>query len=152
MDYENDFKMLLEGLAAELGLPPASDLPGRRILTLSDFEVRFNYGEGDPEAFHIHFDFGISTAGRTLTVYRLMLEANLLVYAQDQAQMGVDNATGAIVLLVRVSLLEQVDVQWLSDTLLHYVEHGHYWRDKVMQSPDAMFHGIGNGDYAWIRV
>lgn len=152
MDFEEDFRELLCLLGEELGVPPAYDLAARRCLTLGGFDVRFHYGAADPEAFHIHFDFGICTAGRTLTVYRLMLESNLLVYAQDQAQMGVDNATGATVLLTRVSLAEKVQVQWLADTLLHYIEHGRYWRDKIMTSTDAMFEGIGDGDYSWIRV
>ncbi len=152
MDYEADFKALLAALGAELGVPASSAWIERRCLTLGGYDVRFHYGAGDPEAFHIHFDFGICTPGRTLTVYRLMLESNLLVYAQDQAQMGVDNATGAMVLLTRVSLLEPVQVQWLAETLLHYLEHGRYWREKIMTSPDEMFEGIGDGDYAWIRI
>lgn len=146
------FEDLLRDLCQVVGLPDPEDLVARRQMQVEGFDLQLDYLEDDPGAFYVYFQFGIVTAGRTLAVYRLMLEANLLIYAQDQAQFGLDSDTGGIVLLVRIALTDDVNGQWLANLMIDYAEHGRYWRDQIVQSPDEMFEGIGNGDYTWLRA
>jgi hypothetical protein len=146
------FENLLRELCAVVGLPDAEDMVQRRQIQVEGFDVILDYLEDDPGAFYLYFQFGIVTAGRTLAVYRLMLEANLLIYAQDQAQFGMDSETGGIVLLVRIALTEDVTGEWLANLMIDYAEHGRYWRDQIVQSTDDMFEGISNGDYTWLRA
>ncbi len=146
------FEDLLRDLCQVVGLPDPEDLVARRQMQVEGFDVQLDYLPDDPGAFYVYFQFGVVTAGRTLAVYRLMLEANLLIYAQDQAQFGLDSDTGGIVLLVRIALTEDVTGHWLANLMIDYAEHGRYWRDQIVQSPDDMFEGIGNGDYTWLRA
>ncbi len=146
------FEALLRELCAVVGLPDAEQMLARRQLQVEGFDVLLDYLEDDPAAFYLYFQFGIVTAGRTLAIYRLMLEANLLIYAQDQAQFGLDSDTGGIVLLVRIGLTEDVTGEWLANLMVDYAEHGRYWRDQIAQSTDEMFEGISNGDYTWLRA
>jgi hypothetical protein len=146
------FEDLLRDLCAVVGLPDTEQMLERRQLQVEGFDVALDYLDDDPAAFYLYFQFGIVTAGRTLAVFRLMLEANLLIYAQDQAQFGMDSDTGGIVLLVRIGLTEDVTGDWLANLMVDYAEHGRYWRDQIVQSTDEMFEGISNGDYTWLRV
>lgn len=146
------FEDLLRDLCVVVGLPDAEEMVSRRQMQVEGFDVVLDYLEDDPGAFYLYFQFGIVTAGRTLAVYRLMLEANLLIYAQDQAQFGMDSDTGGIVLLVRIALTQDVSGEWLANLMIDYAEHGRYWRDQIVQSTDDMFEGIGNGDYTWLRA
>lgn len=146
------FDDLLRDLCNVVGLPDPEDLVARRQIQVEGFDVMLDYLDDDPAAFYLYFQFGIVTPGRTLAVYRLMLEANLLIYAQDQAQFGMDSDTGGIVLLVRIGLSEDVTGSWLANLMVDYAEHGRYWRDQIVQSSDALFEGISNGDYTWLRV
>ncbi|MET5021281.1 molecular chaperone Tir, partial [Burkholderia pseudomallei] len=75
-----------------------------RTIDVEGFDVRIEYFDDDPESMDVNFHYGIVSAGRTLTVYRLLLEANLLIYAQDQAQLVIYADTGSIVLLMRLPL------------------------------------------------
>ncbi|VWD52926.1 HpaB [Burkholderia lata] len=81
-----------------------------------------------------------------------MLEANLIIYAQDQAQLGIDIDTGGIVLIVRVPMTTDLNGTILADLLSHYAEHGRYWRQNIIESTDEMFKGIMTGDHLWLRV
>ena len=51
-----------------------------------------------------------------------------------------------------LGLTEDVTGEWLANLMVDYAEHGRYWRDQIVQSPDDMFEGIGNGDYTWLRA
>ena len=146
------FDALLRDLCTVVGLPDPEQMVQKRQLQVEGFDVLLDYLEDDPTAFYLYFQFGIVTAGRTLTIYRLMLEANLLIYAQDQAQFGMDSDTGGIVLLVRIGLTEDVTGDWLANLMVDYAEHGRYWQDQIVQSTDEMFEGISNGDYTWLRA
>lgn len=75
-----------------------------------------------------------------------------MIYAQDQAQLGIDTDTGGIVLIVRLPLEHDVDGQVVADLLSHYAEHGRYWRSNIIESTDEMFEGIVAGDYFWLRA
>ena len=146
------FEALLRELCTVVGLPDPEHMVQHRQLQVEGFDVLLDYLEDDPQAFYLYFQFGIVTPGRTLAIYRLMLEANLLIYAQDQAQFGMDSDTGGIVLLVRIGLSEEITGEWLANLMVDYAEHGRYWRDQIVQSTDAMYEGISTGDYTWLRV
>ena len=143
---------LVGELCAELGLPGVDEVLKTRRLEVEGFSVLLDHVSNDPMAMYIQFDYGITTAGRTLSIMRLMLESNLLVYAQDQAQLGLDPDTGSSQLIVRVPMTPDIDGPWLSETLTHYAEHGRYWRDHLLQAPDEMFEAISAGDYLWLRA
>jgi hypothetical protein len=123
-----------------------------KTLEVEGFAVLFDHFEDDAGAMYMQFDFGIVTAGRTLRIFRMMLESNLLVYAQDQAQLGVNPDTGGVLLILRVPMGEDIDGAWFADTLVHYAEHGRYWRDNMSNAIDDMFEGIASGEYAWLRA
>ena len=146
------FEALVMALCAAIELPDAQAVLASRMIEVEGFCVMLDHVEGDPDAMYLQFDYGVATAGRTLQIFRLMLESNLLVYAQDQAQLGLDPETGAALLVIRVPMLDDIDGAWLADTLVHYAEHGRYWRDNMLQSADAMFEGIASGDYHWLRA
>lgn len=109
-----------------------------------------NYME--EQAVYMHVGFGFVTPGRTLRIYRLILESNLTVYAQDQAQIGVNPEDDNIVLVARIPLDAELDGHWLAELARHYVEHGRYWRNTLMECNDDMFEDLCTGHFLWIRV
>jgi len=143
---------LIRELCELRGIGDAEHVIGNGVVSIDDFDIAIDYFEEDPAAIYINFQYGIVTGGRTLRVFRLLLEANLSVYAQDQAQLGVEAETGGVVLVVRGILDENTDGQWLVDTIEHYVEHGRYWRENILLSDDEMFRHLSDGAYIWIRA
>ena len=143
---------LLAAIAAEVGIADVDGVVASRLIEVQGFECAFEVPEPDSDALYLLFNFGICTAGRTLRLYTAMLEANLTTYAQDQAQMGIDSATGSAFLIVRIPGLQDLDAAWLVEILLHYAAHGLYWRESIFQASDEMFEGISRGDYEWIRA
>jgi hypothetical protein len=133
-------------------VPGADEVLARGVLDIDSFDVAIDHFEEDGDAVYVTFQYGVVTAGRTLRVFRLLLEANLAVYAQDQAQLGLEVATGAIVLIARVALNDEVDGKWLLAMIEHYVEHGRYWRDNIFKARDDMFENLARGDYVWLRA
>jgi hypothetical protein len=146
------FAELVQALCVELDLPDADAVLAARRVEVEGFSVIVDHVENDPDAMYIQFDYGITTAGRTLSIFRLMLESNLLVYAQDQAQLGLDPDTGSTQLIVRVPMTDDIDGPWLGETLAHYAEHGRYWRDHLLQAPDEMYEAISSGEYMWLKA
>ena len=145
------FSGLVYELCTALNLPSPETVLERGCLEVDGFEVLVSNFENDPGAMYLNFNFGIVTAGRTLRIFQLMLESNLTVYAQDQAQLAVNPDTGGVLLIVRVPMTDDVDGAWLADTFGHYTEHGRYWRDNMSSAQDDMFIGIASGDYVWIK-
>lgn len=143
---------LVSDLCGVMCLPDAQAVIDSRCLEVEGFHVVLDHVDSDPEAMYLQFDYGIPAAQRTLRVFRLMLESNLLIYAQDQAQLGIDPDTGAALLIVRVAMYDNIDGGWLADLLMHYAEHGRYWRDNMMQARDELFDNIASGAYHWIKV
>jgi hypothetical protein len=141
---------LLAAVAAEVGLNDSASVITARMIEVQGFECSFEITESDSDALYLLFNFGISTAGRTLRLFTAMLEANLTTYAQDQAQLGIDADSGAAFLIVRIAGAQTIDVGWLVETMAHYAAHGLYWRDSIFQASDEMFEGISRGDYEWI--
>lgn len=151
MSYER-FEGLVRDLCEVLHLPNAEGVLKDGCLQVKGFEIVVANYDSDPEAMYLNFNFGVALAGRSLRVFRLMLEANLTVYAQDQAQLGMDADTGSVQLIVRVPMTEGVHGSWLAETLEHYFEHGRYWRDTLLGSSDEMFWAVASGDFQWIRA
>ena len=147
-----ELDQLLVQLCEAIGLADSSDVINRRLIEVDGFECSFDISESDPDALYLLVNFGFTTAGRTLKLFRAMLEANLLVYAQDQAQLGIDPETGTILLIIRIVVSGDIDGYWLADTLSHYSEHGRYWREQLFTSEDEMFDAMLSGDYIWMRV
>ena len=146
------YEDLVEQLCAAVQIPDVDTVLARGSLEVDGFEVLLDRFDSDPDAMYLNFDYGVATAGRTLPIFQLMLEANLTVYAQDQAQLGLCPDTGCILLIVRIPFGPEVDGQALADTLAHYVEHGRYWKNNLVNSSDEMFDGLCSGNYLWIRA
>jgi hypothetical protein len=146
------FEQLVEAMCETTGLGDPRVVLETKTLEVDGFTLLLDHFADDPEAMYLQFDYGIVTAGRTLRIFRMMLESNLLVYAQDQAQLAVNPDTGGVLLILRVPMGDEVDGAWFADTLVHYAEHGRYWRDHMSQAIDDMFEGIASGDYAWLRA
>lgn len=143
---------LIRDMCVHLQIPDADAIIAAGRLTVEGFEVIIDAVEEDIDAFYLNFDYGIVTGGRTLRVFRLMLEANVTIYAQDHAQLGLDGDTGGIILIVRVAYDPDIDGEQLAELLGHYAEHGRYWRDNILQTTDDMFENLANGTYVWIRA
>lgn len=143
---------LIRELCDVVGLPDAEAAIARNAIEVEGFEVLLGHYENDPDAMYLNFTFGSVTAGRTLRVYRLMLEANLTLYAQDQAQLGIDADTGVVLLIVRVPMTPETDGLYLADTFNHYAEHGRYWQENILLAEDEMFESLSHGDYTWLRA
>ncbi|HDR9503531.1 MULTISPECIES: 4-hydroxyphenylacetate 3-monooxygenase [Burkholderia cepacia complex] len=152
------FDAAITELCYALDLPDVGHVLTHRRIEVDGFDITLyasrDYEDGDlgEDALYLHLQYGVVTAGRTLTIFRLMLEANLSVYAQDQAQLGLDDATGGIVMIVRVPLDDDATGGWLVDIIAHYVEHGRYWKNNIFASNDEMFDAIATGAYLWIRA
>lgn len=146
------YTQLITALCRTVGLPDVDHVLKTRSVEVEGFDVRLDYFDRDLDAMYANFHFGAVTAGRTLTIFRLMLEANLLVYAQDQAQLALDTDTGGIVLVLRLAFDDDIDGEVLADLLAHYAEHGRYWRQNIVESSDEMFEGIASGEYYWLRA
>lgn len=143
---------LIRELCDLRGIGDAGRAIERGVISIDDFDVAIDFYEEDPAAIYVNFQFGIVSGGRTLRVFRLLLEANLSVYAQDQAQLGVEAETGGVVLVVRGVLEANSDGQWLVEMIEHYVEHGRYWRENILLSDDEMYRHLADGNYLWIRA
>ena len=146
------YQHMIVGLCEAVGLPDAEAAIARNAIEVEGFEVLLGYYDNDPEALYLNFTFGNVTSGRSLRVYRLMLEANLSLYAQDQAQLGLDADSGVVLLVVRVPMLDGVDGPYLADTINHYIEHGRYWRENILLAEDEMFESLSMGAYTWMRA
>lgn len=145
------YEELVRALVQKVGLPDEETVVSTGWLNVGGFEVMLDYFDEDAEAFYLNFHFGIVSAGRTLNVFRLLLESNLLVYAEDQAQMGLDAETGGIILIVRM-LQEESTPDFLQNQLAHYSEHGTYWRKVIIEAYDEMYDAVAAGHYNWVRL
>jgi hypothetical protein len=143
---------LIAQFCAVVGLHDVEYVQKTGSVEVEGFEVRIECVERDQDAVYVNFQFGTVTAGRTLQVFRLMLEANLLIYAQDQAQLGIDADTGSVVLILRLPFDPDFSGANLADLLVHYADHGRYWRQNIIESTDEMFEGIASGEFFWLRA
>ena len=148
---EDKLTELLEDFCDTVGLYPP-EIIRRRQVQVKGLEVAFSSLEGDDEHYYFAYQFGAIAAGRTLKVFRLMLEANILVYAKDDAVMGMDPDTGGVVLSVRGTFGPAATGRWLADTLAHFAEHAIYWKKNILDCVDEMFNGISSGQYQWMRA
>lgn len=142
---------LLQDFCDTVGLYPPEILR-RRQVQVKGLEVVFTPGSAQDGHFYFSYQFGAIAAGRTLKVFRLMLEANVLVYAKDAAVMGMDPDTGGVVLSVRGTFGPDITGRWLADTLAHFADHAIYWKKNILDCVDEMFNGISSGQYQWMRA
>jgi hypothetical protein len=143
--------ILLTDFCETVGLYPP-EIVRRLQVQVKGMEVVFRCAEGDADHFYFAYQFGAIAAGRTLKVFRLMLEANVLVYAKDDAVLGMDPDTGGVVLSIRGSFGGETTGRWLADTLAHFAEHANYWKKNILDCVDEMFNGISSGQFQWIRA
>jgi hypothetical protein len=122
----------------------------RGALEVDGFTFQVRYHENDPQAMYMNMELGRVATQRMLRVFLLMLESNLTLYAQDQAQLGIDEQ-GQVLLCVRVPFSDDIDGRWMAETCAHYTEHGRYWRDNLSNASDDMFNGLCEGRYMWMR-
>ena len=115
------------------------------------FQIRLSYWDNDPEALYLGVELGPVATARMIRVFQLMLESNLTLYAQDQAQLGLDAESGMVLLGVRVPMTDEIDGAWMAETCAHYTEHGKYWRDNLSNASDDMFNGLCEGNYMWMK-
>ena len=151
MSYER-YTDLVKQLCTTVGIPDAQAVIDRGVVEIEGYEVLITHYENDAAAMYMNMHFGIVTAGRTLRVFRLLLESNLTIYAQDQAQVGLNPDTGGVLLIVRIPMSDEVDGAWLADTFNHYVEHAKYWRESIVEATDEMFEGVCSGEFMWLRA
>jgi hypothetical protein len=148
---EDRYTELVASLCETVGLPDVEHVLQTHSIEVGGLDVRLDCFDEDPYAIYLSFDFGGVTAGRITAVYRLMLEANLLVYAQDQAQLGLDSDYGNVVLLARVPF-DEATGESLADLLAHYAEHGAYWKQSILEASDERFEAVASGNFSWIRA
>lgn len=151
MSYER-YTDLVKQLCTTVGIPDAQAVIDRGVVEIEGYEVLITHYDNDAAAMYMNMHFGIVTAGRTLRVFRLLLESNLTIYAQDQAQVGLNPDTGGVLLIVRIPMSDEVDGTWLADTFNHYVEHAKYWRESIVEATDEMFEGVCSGEFMWLRA
>lgn len=142
---------LLNDFCDTVGLYPA-EIIRRRQVQVKGLDVTFVRGTEEDGLFYFSYQFGAIASGRTLKVFRLMLEANVLVYAKDDAVMGMDPDTGGVVLMVRARFAPTANGRWLADTLAHFADHAIYWKKNILDCIDEMFNGISSGQYQWMRA
>ncbi|HEU4459597.1 MAG TPA: CesT family type III secretion system chaperone [Methylibium sp.] len=145
------YQELIRETCEAVGLPDTRAIVERGALEVEGYEIQLLNYETDPSAIYMNFVFGVVPAGRSLAIWRMMLEANLSVYAQDQAHLGMDADTGSVLLIVRLVMVQNVDGQHLAEVISHYVEHGRYWKNTILNTNDEMFEGVCSGDYRWIK-
>ena len=143
---------LIADLCQSVGIPDADEVLTRGELRVGALTVQIPFFDNDPEAIYLAYNFGAVSAGRTYRIFRMMLEANFVVYAMDQAQLGLDSTSEAVMLIVRCPMDPDINGEWLADTLAHYADHGIYWRDNIMSSPDEILESLLDGKYSWIKV
>ncbi|SAL07127.1 Tir chaperone protein (CesT) [Caballeronia calidae] len=145
-------KALLTDFCEVVDIPASDQVLSGGSIDVDGFSVDFLDLEDDESALYVNFHYGIVTAGRTYTVFRLLLEANLLVYAKDDARLGLDPSTGGVILFLRFSEDAGLDGEQLSDILSHYADHARYWRTQIFEASDEMYEGVARGDYTWLQV
>jgi hypothetical protein len=140
---------LLKDFCETVGLYPVEILR-RRQVQVKGVEVRFAQYTDDEDHFYVNFDFGAIAAGRTLRVFRLMLEANAMIYAKETAVLGMDTETGCVILTLRSAF--GVTGQWLADNLSYFADHAVYWQKNILDCPDERFTGVSSGLYKWMQA
>lgn len=146
------YQGLVQALCKEVGIADAQTAIDRGVIEVGGYEVLVTHMASDEQAMYLNFNFGIASAGRTLRLFHFMLQSNTTIYAQDQAQLGVNPDTGGLLLIVRVPMTDELDGPALAETLVHYSEHGRYWRDTMYSTADEMYDGMPHTHFIWMRA
>jgi hypothetical protein len=142
---------LVAGLCQAVNLGDPGAALERGAVEVDGFTIQLRYHENDPQAMYINLELGPIATQRILRIFQLMLESNLTLYAQDQAQLGLDESNNAL-LCVRIPISDELDGTWMAETCAHYTEHGRYWRTNLSNASDDMFNGLCEGRYMWMRT
>ncbi|WP_250480083.1 MULTISPECIES: CesT family type III secretion system chaperone [unclassified Caballeronia] len=146
-------EILLQDFCQAVGMPDPSFLMAGGSIDVDGFSVDFlDIADEEDRALYVNFHYGTVSAGRSLIVFRLLLEANVLAYAKDDARLGLDPATGGVILFLRLVEDTVPDGNMLADILSHYAEHARYWRTQIFEASDEMYLGIASGDFRWLQV
>ena len=74
---------LIREICALRDVPGADEVLARGVLDIDGFDVAVDHFEEDGDAVYVTFQYGVVTAGRTLRVFRLLLEARRRTLAQE---------------------------------------------------------------------
>ncbi len=143
---------LVEELCKELEIADTAAVLQRCAMEVAGYEVLLTHMSSDENAMYMNFNFGIVSGGRTLHAFHMMLQSNMTLYAQDQAQLGVHPETGSPLLIVRVPMTDEIDGPWLADTFNHYCEHGRYWRQNLHDAHDEENMVMPHTHFIWMRA
>jgi hypothetical protein len=146
------YEGLVRAMCEALHVSDSATVLQRGAMEVSGFEVLVAHYSNDEVAMYLNFNFGILGGGKTLHGYFTMLQSNISLYAQDQAQLGVNPDTGGVLLIVRVPMTDEVDGPWLADTFAHYSEHGAYWRQTLHTVHDEEHAGPPQSHFIWMRA
>jgi len=146
------YESLVRSMCEIVGAPSADLVLQRGALVIGGYEILLAHYSNDENAMYVNFNFGITSGGRTQRAFELMLQSNLSIYSQDQAQLGVNPDTGGLLLIIRVPMNDDTDGAYLAETFNHYVEHGKYWRENVHAIHDEMYHPPAPQVCVWMRA
>jgi hypothetical protein len=149
------FSSLVDALCREIGIPADPDVVRDfGMIEVGGFHVMVTHMQADEQAMYLNFCFSCVSPGRTLGVFRAMLQSNFTVYGQDQAQLGLQPDHGSVLLIVRVPMTEEIDGAYLAETIQHYSEHGRYWVETLHAVEDEMYlpSPFSPEPFVWIKA
>ena len=140
---------LLQDLAPQLGLPPASFVDTQELV-LDDLKIGFDFQPLDPNmptvGDVVFFSvLGRPAAEREAEVHRLLLQGNNLWAGTMGATLGVQQEGGAVVLAMRLPL-EGLNAEHLLQVLDSYADTARFWAaavaGKLSTTPASMLAAI----------
>ncbi|MDK2124938.1 CesT family type III secretion system chaperone [Parachitinimonas caeni] len=131
------FNDLIESLATTLGLDNAQGLSSPVVLTIEDMPLTIAYdARSGGDDILLYASLGTVPEAQELTVYRAMLEGNLLWSATADATLGVNSATREGMIAYRLPM-DKLDGEGLSKLIAHFSEVALGWRDFVSNAGRA---------------
>ncbi len=146
------YDQLVRDMCKAVGVSDADGVLQRGAIVVEGYEMMLAHYNSDEHAMYLNFNFGIVGPGRTQPLFERMLTSNMTIYAQDQAQLGVHPDTGGLLLIVRIPMTDEVDGNWLVETVQHYLEHGRYWRESMFNTTDEMNDVPSHMHFVWMKA
>lgn len=148
----NALAALLCAICRVVDIEDVGSVVSQRRMTINGLEVRFwEIEQAGVARIFAQFDLGAVPPGRTLQAWRLVLEANGVLYATSPARMALGPETGAVLLVVELEGVGEDAGADSATRLEHFAQHGLYWQLNILSSTDEQFDGIASGTYVWIR-
>lgn len=125
------FNTLIDSLAKELGFDSSGELVSPVELTIDDLALTLAYDarSGEDDVL-IYASLGTVALERELTVYRALLEGNLLWSATADATIGVNSATREALIAYRLPM-RGIDGAGLARIVAHFSQVALGWREFV---------------------